>query len=88
MAERPCKVDLCPALAMPGTEFCIGHQFAKKLNAVHKGSTCMACERVLVEGDYVTRDSTPGNLRHAVCPKDRPKPQGRRRGETPLFDGE
>lgn len=84
---KPCKVELCPAFAAPGSIYCVGHKLAKRLHSVAEGRTCDNCRRVLKEGDYVTRESTPGRLAHAVCPKDKPKPPRRTRGETPLFDG-
>lgn len=82
-----CAVELCPALPEPGSWYCVGHRHAKRLQAVQKGSTCKACGRVLVEGDYVTRESTPGNLQHAVCPEAQPHAPRRLRGKTPLFNG-
>jgi hypothetical protein len=82
-----CAVELCPALPEPGSWYCVGHKTAKRLQSVQKGSTCKACDRMLYEGDFVTRESTPGNLQHAVCPAPAPRPKGRRHGETPLFDG-
>lgn len=82
-----CKVDFCPALAARGSLYCVGHKLAKRLQSVAEGRTCVNCRRVLKEGDYVTRESTPGRLAHALCPKDKPKMPRRVKGETPLFDG-
>jgi hypothetical protein len=85
--ERPCEVELCPAMALPGRPRCAGHLYAKKLSSVAQGSTCIACKRVLHIGDFVTWNSEPGRQEHAVCPKPKPRTTKRAKGETPLFDG-
>lgn len=85
--ETPCAVPLCPALARENSIFCEAHRTAKKLPMASKDWSCIRCKRVVRAGDYVTIESEPGNLEHAVCPKREVAARRRNRGDVPLLKG-
>ena len=81
-----CAVASCPAFARPGSEFCPGHVYAKRLQFVFTGTRCLRCGRDVHAGDYVTRESTTVDVTHAQCPAPAPPTTRRRRDELPLLD--
>ena len=86
MSPVPCGVDLCVSFAAARSRFCAVHQTAKRAAGVMGGSTCSACRRVIVNGDWVTRESTVDEWRHAVCPPRRPHGPRKRSRAKPLID--
>lgn len=88
MADEPCGVELCPALASGDDGFCPVHRGAKVAKTVLGGTRCTDCKRLIEAGQWVTRESTATVMTHAVCPPPR-EYLGRKKDRwKPLLDSE
>jgi hypothetical protein len=84
--DKPCGVVGCPALAVDVTGLCAPHSIAKRAGATMADTRCQACQRLIAVDEYVTRDSTLVEMRHAVCPPTRPYHGHKRNRTWPLFE--
>lgn len=67
MHALPCAEPDCVLFADEGKPFCGIHATARRVKTVMAGEKCLRCGTAIRAGEWVTRDSTPLAMNHAVC---------------------